>query len=134
MFRRIFLKRTPCYGICPVYKLEIYPDGQVNYFGEHRVRVEGFKSWQIDKKAVEELNYLIKKYDYFNLKEEMVTMMSTDSAGCITEITMDDGRKRKIKNDYGCNQWPLKLKAFENRIDRIVNSAEYVEEENKYRR
>ena len=128
MFRRIFFARTPCYGPCPVYKLEIYPNGRVNYSGEHRVRVEGFKSWQIDAQAVQELNNLIEKYDYFNIKEQMVTMMSTDSPSCITEIIMEDGRKRKIRNDHGCNQWPPKLRAFENRIDRIINSAEYVEE------
>lgn len=126
MFKRIFLARTPSYGPCPVYKLEIYPNGQVIYFGEHRVKVEGLKSWKIDKQAVKELNNLIDKYDYFEIKEQMVTMMSTDSPGCITEIVMEDNRIRRIKNDYGCNQWPLKLKAFENRIDQIANSAEYV--------
>jgi hypothetical protein len=61
----------------------------------------------------------------------MVTIDTTDSPGCITEISMEDSRKRKIKNDYGCNQWPPKLKAFENSIDSIVNSAKYVDEENK---
>jgi hypothetical protein len=44
MFRRIFLARTPAYGPSPVYKLEIYPNGQVNYFGKYFVKVEGFKS------------------------------------------------------------------------------------------
>lgn len=127
MFKRIFLKRTPSYGPCSIYELEIYSDGRVNYFGEHRVKVEGYNSWQIDAKTVKKLNDLIDKYDYFNIKEQMVTMMSSDSPGCITEITMEDGRTRKIKNDYGCNQWPPRLKAFENRIEQIVNSAEYVE-------
>ena len=55
--------------------------------------------------------------------------MTTDSPSCITEIKMDDGRERKIKNDHGCNQWPNKLKAFENRIDKIVNSEQYVNED-----
>ncbi len=132
MFKKIFLKRTACYGHCPVYSLKISANGQVNYSGEIFVGVEGQKSWQLDAQAVKELNDLIKKYDYFNIKEQMITMMSTDSPGCITEIRMKDGRKRKIKNDYGCNQWPLKLKAFENRIDQIVNSAQYVEENGDY--
>ncbi|TDO91987.1 hypothetical protein DFR79_10813 [Halanaerobium saccharolyticum] len=129
MFRRIFLARTPCFGHCPVYKLEIYPNGQVNYLGKYFVKMEGFKSWQIEAQAVKKLNDLIEKYDYFKIKEQMATIITTDSPGCITEIIMEDGRKRKIKNDYGCNQWPPKLKAFENQIDQIVNSAEYVEEE-----
>jgi hypothetical protein len=130
MFRRIFLARTACYGHCPVYKLEIYPNGQVNYLGEIFVKVEGFKSWQIDAQAVKNLNNLIEKYDYFNIQENssLNYTESSDSPSCITEITMEDGRKRKIKNDYGCNKWPLKLKAFANRIDRIANSAQYVEE------
>lgn len=130
MFKKIFLARTACYGHCPVYELEIYPSGQVNYFGKIFVRVEGFKSWEINNQAVKKLNDLIEKYDYFNIQENssLDVWMSTDSPSCITEIIMEDGRKRRIKNDYGCNYWPLKLKAFENRIDKIVNSAQYFEE------
>lgn len=129
MFRRIFLARTPCNGPCPVYKLEIYPNGQVNYLGEYFVKVEGFNSWQIDAQTVKELNELIEKHDYFNIKEQMVTVRTTDSPGCITEISMEDGRKRKIKNDYGCNKWPPKLKTFENSIDKIVNSGQYANDD-----
>jgi len=131
MFSRIFLARTACYGICPVYKLKIYPSGQVNYSGEHHVKVEGYKNWQINGQAVKKLNDLIEKYDYFNIQENssLDHMMSTDSPSCITEIRMEDGRKRRIKNDHGCNDWPLKLKAFENRIDSLVNSAQYVKED-----
>jgi hypothetical protein len=95
MFRRIFLARTACFGHCPVYKLEIYPNGQVNYLGEIFVKIEGFKSWQIDTQAVKELNDLIEKYDYFNIKEQIVTIITTDSPGCITEIIMEDGSKKK---------------------------------------
>jgi dissimilatory sulfite reductase (desulfoviridin) alpha/beta subunit len=130
MFSRIFLARTACYGHCPVYKLEIYPNGQVNYLGQIFVRVEGFNSWQVNAQTVKKLNDLIEKYDYFNIQENssLNLMMSTDSPSCITEIIMEDGRKRKIRNDNGCNDWPLKLKAFENRIDQIVNSTRYVKD------
>lgn len=129
MFKKISLERTACYGHCPIYKLDIFADGKVNYFGELFVRIEGFKSWQLSAESIEKLNEVIYKYDYFNIKEQMVTMMSSDSPSCITEIKMANGRERKIKNDYGCNQWPLKLKAFENRIDKIVNSDYYVNDD-----
>ena len=33
----ISLERTPCYGTCPIYKMEIFSDGSAFYHGERFV-------------------------------------------------------------------------------------------------
>ena len=35
------LKRSPCYGHCPVYEVQFYSNGQALYLGEHNVPLQG---------------------------------------------------------------------------------------------
>ena len=39
--KRVTIRRTPCYGHCPVYELSVSGDGEVEYSGEWFVAREG---------------------------------------------------------------------------------------------
>ena len=56
----ISLQRTPCYGTCPIYKMEIFSDGSAFYHGERFVEKMGNYEFSVSK---ETLNYILKKAD-----------------------------------------------------------------------
>jgi hypothetical protein len=120
LFKSIKLKRTPCYGSCPVYEVEILANGTVNYNGEMFVEMDGAHSWKIEPENIELLNQLICKYDYFNIQKLNTYKRMTCIPSCITTIELQDGIKRTIENDYGERKYPRLLETFENRIDLIV--------------
>jgi hypothetical protein len=124
-FKSIKIKRTPCYGSCPVYEAEVLADGSVKYIGEMFVKKMGVHKWKLELDKVELLNKLICKYDYFNIEEKESNILTSCSPSCITTIKLQDGRKRRIENEYGNNKYPDKLKTFENRIDQIIGSSDY---------
>ncbi len=51
----IELERRGCYGICPIYSLQILGDGRVQYKGQRFVLVEGAQSVRISPGQVQEL-------------------------------------------------------------------------------
>lgn len=50
MFEYIKLRRTMCYGTCPVYSVVVDKEGDVNYNGEMFVYKNGEHNWKISKK------------------------------------------------------------------------------------
>jgi len=125
-FKKIELERTPCNGVCPVYRLEILADGTVNYEGDYYVEKQGSFSWKLDPANIKKLQNAITKANYFDIQEKDSMYSMTCMAGCNTTITMDDGRKRTIENYHGDDKFPRSLKSLENAIDRISGVLSYV--------
>lgn len=125
-FKSITLQRTACYGYCPVFSLVIFSDGHVLFDGEHFVEKKGKHSWTIGEDAISALNEAIGKHGYFTMIEKAEAEEMTCSPTCITSILMEDGAFREINHDFGCNKFPKKLDAFENKIERIVGANKYI--------
>ena len=125
-FDFIKLKRTECYGTCPVYKVKIYSNGIVEYNGVMFVKKIGSYQWKIDKKAVNLLNEYIKKHGYFGIKKKEPTQIMTDHPYCITSIQLKDKSFRKIDNYKGDNCYSKRLTTFENKIDKIIGITDYI--------
>jgi hypothetical protein len=126
----ITLKRTPCFGACPIYSVTIHGNGRVDYEGERFVKVTGKRSHRISKKSMRELVDEFYRIGYFSLKDEYVYIKNPD--GSITQISdlpsrdtsITIGNKSKsVHNYYG---GPKSLAQLENRIDRISGVAKYV--------
>lgn len=125
-FKSITLQRTACYGYCPVFSLVIFSDGHVLFNGEHFVEKKGKHSWNIGEDAITVLNDAISKHGYFTMLEKPTTEEMTCMPTCVTSILMEDGTFREINHDYGCNGFPKKLDAFENKIEKIVGANKYI--------
>lgn len=125
-FKTITLKRTMCYGTCPVYDVEISANGEVNYNGEAFVEKMGQHRWSIQPDAINALNDAIKKFGYFSIKAKEITTDVTCNPSCITSVLMKDGTYREIDNYYGNDEYPEKLKQFERKIDKIIGVKDYI--------
>jgi hypothetical protein len=127
---RVTLERTSCFGMCPVYRLEIRGDGTVTFEGKMFVRVTGTQQAAIEPRAVQMLAREFTKIDYFALDDKYATIKNpdgtesfvTDLPTITTSITLGSKYKRVV--DYvGA---PRKLRELEHRIDEVAGSKRWV--------
>jgi hypothetical protein len=117
----ISIERTPCFGMCPDYKVTLRQDGTVTYNGRQYVRVTGEHTWQVDPAAVRALAAEMDQAGYFDLQDEYVARM-TDNPTTFTSLTI--GARTKKVRDYVAG--PPKLKDIEKRIDEVAGVKKYV--------
>ncbi|MBU1013901.1 MAG: hypothetical protein KKG99_12935 [Bacteroidetes bacterium] len=125
-FEKISLRRTGCMGTCPVYLVEIYSNGKIEYEGENFVKKTGHHSWLIDSQSIKALNKAIHKYNYFTIKPKKIEFEVTCNPSCITSIQLKDGKYREIENYYGNDEYPKILQRLEKRIENIIGIENYI--------
>lgn len=62
----IRLRRTACYGPCPVYSIHLYADGRVEYRGDRYVSVLGIRKYRVEPSAVAGLARKFYERGFFN--------------------------------------------------------------------
>ncbi len=121
----ITLERQQCFGMCPVYALNLFDDGTVVYVGIQYVGVTGVQVSHVDPAAVDMLVREMTATGYFDWNDEYTHRTITDQSTVITSLSTDDGYKRIVRYDGDANA-PVGLVRIEDRIDRAVNSAQWV--------
>jgi hypothetical protein len=120
----ITLKRSGCFGICPIYNLTIYGNGTVVYEGTANVNISGIQISNISGNEVRQLLSEFKKIDYFSLNEsEIASRVVYDAPLFTTSLTLN-GKTKTIKH-YETAE-PKELTELENKIDEIVNSNQWI--------
>ncbi len=67
----IELERRGCYGVCPIYSLQILGDGRVRYEGQRFVRVQGVQSAQLNPGQVQEIVTAFKNINFFAMPDQL---------------------------------------------------------------
>jgi hypothetical protein len=119
----IGLERTPCFGSCPVYSVNIKSDGTVNYQGEANVERKGKYTGHIDTFKYNRLAEFIRDEGFMSL-EDNYTVPVSDIPSVYTSVTID-GKRKAIKNRG--NAGPSKLWAIEQLIDKLVSETKWDE-------
>ena len=113
----IELKRTPCYGFCPVYTVKIDKSGKGLFEGVENVDNIGRFSFSISQEELMGLENAFLEVDFYQLRniyEREVSDLPT------TYITYNkEGNRKKIMDYYGA---PEELRSLENRIETLVLS------------
>ena len=78
-FDTVVLRRTACYGQCPVYTVEISATGQVKYTGEEFVSVKGVRHGSVPQANVELLAAALRHVKFAQMNEKY--QFETD--GCV---------------------------------------------------
>jgi Domain of unknown function (DUF6438) len=132
-YQSITLERPGCYDNCPTYKVTISAGGKVNYEGKGFVKVKGKAQTSLTSAQVKALEKAIAEVKFFSLQNEYISEKDgckevfPDDSAAITTISLD----KQIKSTYhyfGCHgHADLKqLTIFEDTIDQIVNSAQWI--------
>jgi Domain of unknown function (DUF6438) len=128
MFKRLLLARTPCYGHCPVYEVEVMQSGEVKYCGRDFVTEIGERRWRISAQKVRQLEDLIEWFDIQHFRYEAYGS-ATDLPSCVITLELPDGTIHEIHHNYGDNlteDVARRLNRLENRIESILGTKKYV--------
>ncbi|MDO6440462.1 DUF6438 domain-containing protein [Cyclobacterium sp. 1_MG-2023] len=58
-FNRLYFEIEPCHGFCPVFQVEIFPDGTVNFNGIEYTEIEGPNEYNFNIEIINEINNLL---------------------------------------------------------------------------
>lgn len=121
----IKLERTVCFGKCPAYSLTIKGDGSVIYEGKDNVRITGIQEATVESMIISRLLEEFEDADYYSLKDSYTGFGKSDMPTVYTSISLGDHTK-SVRHYLGDNSAPAKLTSLENKIDEIVNSAQWI--------
>lgn len=115
-------ERTPCFGMCPIFKLTIYTDGSAEYVGKNFVNLIGEYQTSVSKAQMARIVLVADGIKYFSMKDEYNNEKVTDLPSVITEIRGIHGLKR-VRNRQG---GPSELKQLYSVFDEIVRDGFWV--------
>ncbi|GAB2847085.1 DUF6438 domain-containing protein [Hymenobacter ruber] len=88
-------ERTPCYGRCPAYIMQVYADGRVAYEGRHSVPMMGKHELKLPASAVADMLRQAKEA-HFETFEKEYRSGATDLPSTIVTIRQPDGTLKKV--------------------------------------
>ena len=121
----VTLERTVCNGSCPVYRLAVYADGSVEYYGEFHVKLQGPHTAKLSPEKLSALTAAFEKADYFHLADSYEHYGATCMPTVITSYG-DDKRSKTITHYHGDFTAPEALTRLEDEIDRIVGTEAFI--------
>jgi hypothetical protein len=121
----VSIRREACFGFCPVYSLTVRGDGSVIFEGENHVAMTGTHAGTLTPEQTQELALAIEESGYFDLKDQYTTYEVTDLPYTTTTVTLD-GRTKTIRHYHGDRGAPEQLTRFENTIDRVANTRQWI--------
>lgn len=118
--KSVMMKRTACYGTCPVYSVKLTRSGKAIYKGIRHVEMEGTYYGQT-------LNYgslvaFIQEIDFREFKDEY-TVNVTDLPGVRITVTYQNGQQKEVYS-YG-GEAPIEFWALTQTIDAIKNKIDW---------
>lgn len=118
------LRKTPCYGECPVYRLTIMSDGVVYYtginnvdlIGDYRAKVSADRVDRLLREAITEGVY--QWSDFYPEKKEYFI---ADASNTITKVVWRS-REKTITNN---SEAPEELRALENKLTALIDELKW---------
>ncbi len=111
-----YYQRGACYGMCPIFNLTIFTDGQAIYEGKNFVDRIGFYRTTMDETVLQKITKSAMSIGYFSLEEEYdnphITDIPTTKTALRSEYTL-----KWVTNRY---KGPASLKIFYNEVDSII--------------
>ena len=127
-YSSITLQRDTCERHCAVYRIVVFGDGTVIYYGEYYVRRKGLVLIHIDREVFQRLVESAKRIDYFNLKSDYGYHEMTgcenrlpDAPIVTTSVTVGIQSHGVIHHHRCEGAIPKRLTEFENEIEKLTN-------------
>lgn len=112
------IERTPCFGICPVYKISIYQSGYVVMNGKRNVPNIGWFSTRLTTEQVKEIIRYAEEHRIYNLEGEYIEPRIADFPTTITELNINNRYKRIVNTQPSA---PETLLSWEKFLDSFFN-------------
>ncbi len=116
----ISLEKTPCFGTCEAYKLEIFSSGLVKFNGLGNHKMIGHYEARIEQQELRDIMEQFRVSDFFSFKDQYAGNVKDLPT---TYIFFKDQMKEKTIQDY--YNAPMKLKELEQLIEGLVLSLKW---------
>jgi hypothetical protein len=120
----ITMERNPCFGRCPVYRLDLTDSGKVVYDGRGFVKENGRREATVPPADVQALAKEIEAAGFFGFRDNYPPE-ATDHAIVVTTVTIDHKTKR-VEHNLGSRAAPAALEELYRRIDEVARSKQWV--------
>lgn len=117
----LFYQRGACFGMCPIFDLVIYTDGQAIYEGKNFVDMIGFYQTKLDPAVLQKILNRANSIGYFGLEEKYDNDYVTDLPTTVTGI-LYEGKLKLVHNRY---KGPAVLKTLYDEIDKIITEQKW---------
>ena len=128
------LKRTACYGSCPVYTVSVKANGVVEYEGHEYVAFKGFQTASLPKESVEQIEKELIKVKFLKMKSHLDSgswgcfISATDSSHIIIEGIVKN-KKKAVSTYIGCESKQVdEVISLANYIDQVAGTSKWVKE------
>jgi len=116
----ITLEKTPCFGTCEAYKMQVFANGLVKFNGSSNHPMIGNYVSHIEKDSLAILISVFRDAQFFNFKDEYT---SNDSDLPTVYVSFrDQGKKKTVKDYYKA---PSQLKDLEKKVEQLVTSLKW---------
>lgn len=130
----ISLKRTECYGTCPVFTLHVFADGRVEYDGKRFVIRRGMVRTHLGPAKLETLRQVVAEANVSALDRHCCDCRTeTDAPWTYLEISYETGPK-SIDHYHGCSSAPRALSVLEEAIISTAGVPKWIGSERERRR
>jgi hypothetical protein len=113
----VSMERTPCFGTCPVYKIEISNTGTLTWTGIRFTEREHIWSRQLNSDEMQLLWQEVQRSGYFEMAVEYDDPSLSDAPSILLEI-QGNGKTHKVKDRI---RGPEALRQLESMIDTLAN-------------
>ena len=93
-------ERTPCFGTCPAYTMQVFADGHVAYEGRRGVPTIGNKELKLPASAVADMLKQAKEAR-FEQFQDRYSMNTTDLPSTIIAVRQPNGQLKKVILEEG---------------------------------
>ncbi len=104
------MEKSPCYGKCPVYSVDIYSNGKIIFVGRAFTELEGTYRGQASEEFLKEILNYANRINYFAMETKYDNENVTDLPSTVTHIYL----KSTDHGIYNRYEGPAELTAFEN--------------------
>lgn len=115
------LKRTPCFGRCPAYTVELFGDGRVRFMGDSNTRERGQHEGTVSAEDMTKIADRFAASDFAKWKSDYMNHQVTDMPGAV--VTW---KGKTIRHYHGDDSAPADLKTLENDLDVLLGTAKWV--------
>lgn len=115
------IKKSYCYGKCPVFELKIYNNGYAEYEGTANVDLIGKYASNVSKEAMQSILDKAISIGYKDMKDEYDHEGVTDLPSTWTSVVID-GQRKSVKKRY---DYPKTLNEFETVFQAIIDKQNW---------
>ena len=93
-------ERTPCFGTCPGYVMQVYADGRVAYEGRRAVPIMGQKEFKLPASTVAGMLSKAKEANFDNFQERY-SQNTSDLPSTVVSIRQPNGQLKTVTVEEG---------------------------------